>query len=233
MAASPSASIPLSGTGAKLIDRTSAATRTTERMPPRLSTGSVRLVHVARHVHHGRHERDHGERQRDQEDRAPPELLEQRAGDDRPEGGDRAPDARPQRDRLRPARPGPQGRDQRERGRVGHARREPAEQARAEEHLLGRRPRREEGGRNRNRRADDQEELASVAIADRAEIEHRGGEAERVADCDQVERGLAGVELGGDRRQGDVRHRQVQVRDRGDEDERDEDETRAVRGFRA
>ena len=31
----------MSGTGAKLIDRTSAATRTTDRIPPRLSTGSL------------------------------------------------------------------------------------------------------------------------------------------------------------------------------------------------
>ena len=41
MAASPSASVPLFGTGAKLIARIKAATSTTERMPPRLSTGSV------------------------------------------------------------------------------------------------------------------------------------------------------------------------------------------------
>src|SRR4051794_41178704 len=41
IAASPSASVPLFGTGAKLIERISAATSTTERMPPGLSTGSV------------------------------------------------------------------------------------------------------------------------------------------------------------------------------------------------
>jgi hypothetical protein len=40
-AARPSVSVPLFGTGAKLIARISAATRTTERIPPRLSTGSV------------------------------------------------------------------------------------------------------------------------------------------------------------------------------------------------
>ena len=40
--------LPASGTGAKLIARINAATSTTERMPPRLSTGSVALVHVAR-----------------------------------------------------------------------------------------------------------------------------------------------------------------------------------------
>src|SRR3954447_21976859 len=35
------ASVPLFGTGAKLIARISVATRTTDRMPPGLSTGSV------------------------------------------------------------------------------------------------------------------------------------------------------------------------------------------------
>src|SRR4051812_43080701 len=38
--ASPTASVPLFGTGAKLIARMRAATRTTDRMPPGLSTGS-------------------------------------------------------------------------------------------------------------------------------------------------------------------------------------------------
>src|SRR3954452_8352483 len=41
IAASPSASVPLFGTGAKLIARISAATSTTDRMPPGLSTGSL------------------------------------------------------------------------------------------------------------------------------------------------------------------------------------------------
>ena len=47
-----------------------------------------RLVDVTRHEEI-RHQQGHdGERQRDQEDRAPPESLEQRAGDERPERGD-------------------------------------------------------------------------------------------------------------------------------------------------
>ena len=71
---------------------------------------------------------------------------------------------------------------------------------------------------------EDQHQLAPVAIADRAEVEHRGGEAQGVADRDQIERRLARVELLGDRRQGDVRNREVQVRNRRDEDQRGEDE---------
>ena len=102
----PSASVPLFGTGAKLIARISAPTRTTDRMPPRLSTGVGRLVDVGRHERNAMHERDDGERQRDEEHRAPPELLEQGAGDERAERGDAAADRRPQRDRLASA-PGP------------------------------------------------------------------------------------------------------------------------------
>src|SRR5215211_2205688 len=41
MAVRPATSVPLLGTGAKLIARMSDATSRTERMPPRLSTGSV------------------------------------------------------------------------------------------------------------------------------------------------------------------------------------------------
>ena len=52
------------------------------------------------------HQRDRGERQRDEEHRAPPEVLEQRAGDQRAERGDGAAECRPQRDRLACA-PGP------------------------------------------------------------------------------------------------------------------------------
>ena len=73
-----------------------------------------------------------------------------------------------------------------------------------------------------------QHHLAPVAVAERAEPEHRAREAERVADRDQVERRLARVEVLADRRQRDVRDRQVQVRDRRDEDQRDQDEAGAL-----
>ena len=46
------------------------------------------------HEHQRQHERDDGQRQRDEEDRAPPEVLEQRAGDQRAERRDRAADRR-------------------------------------------------------------------------------------------------------------------------------------------
>ena len=117
------------------------------------------------------------------------------AGAERAERRDRAAGRRPQRDRLRARRAGPERGDQRERRRVGHAGREAAEDARAEQHLDRRRPGGEAVGRDRQDHPEDEQQLAPVAVADRAEVEHRGGEAERVADRDEVERGLRGVEV--------------------------------------
>ena len=222
----------MSGTGAKLIDRTSAATRTTDRIPPRLSTGSLASLTWLGTYSHGRHDRDRGERQGDQEDRAPPEVLQQRAGEHGAERGDGAADARPQGDRLRAPGARPERRDQGERRRERHAGGKPAQEARQEEDLVRRRPGCEQARRNRQRHAEDQHQLAPVAIADRAEVEHRCGEAQGVADRDQIERRLARVELLGDRRQGDVRNREVQVRNRRHEDQRAEDERGTLGGAR-
>jgi hypothetical protein len=58
------------------------------------------LVHVRRHELPGEQQRDDGEGQREQEDRAPPEVLEQEAGQQRPQRGDGRTDAGPQRDGL-------------------------------------------------------------------------------------------------------------------------------------
>ena len=48
-------------------------------MPPRLSTGSVVSLTWARHEADRQHERDRRQRQRDEEHRTPPEVLEQRS----------------------------------------------------------------------------------------------------------------------------------------------------------
>ena len=97
-------------------------------------------------------------------------------------------------------RPRPERGDQRERRRVGHAGREPAADARDEEHRVATAPTRRAATRDRESRARGQHQLAAVAVAERAEPEHRAGEAERVADRDQVEGRLAGVEVLADRR---------------------------------
>ena len=117
----PDASAPLFGTGAKLIARISAPTSTTERTPPRLSTGSVVSFTWPARARSPARARPTASGSVTQEDRAPPEVLEQRPGEQRAERGDRAADRRPQRDRLRARRARPQRGDQRERRRVRHA----------------------------------------------------------------------------------------------------------------
>ena len=97
-----------------------------------------------------------------------------------------------------------------------------------DEHLVGRRPRREDAGGDRQPDAEDEHQLAPVPVAERAEVEHRRRQAERVADRDHVERRLRRVERLADVGQGDVGDREVQVRDRGDEDQRDEDDRRVL-----
>ena len=193
-------------------------------MPPRLSTGSLVSLTWRDEAQAPCSSATAGERQRDHENRLPVELLEQRARDQRAERRDRAAEPRPQRDRSRARRSRPQRRDQREGRRICHARREPAEHAGREEHLDRGRESGEQARRDRQRRADDQHHLAPVAVAHRAEVEHGGGETERVADGDEVELRLPGVEGLADGRQRDVGHRQIEVGDRRDQDERGEDE---------
>ena len=104
-----------------------APTSTADRMPPRLSTFSVVSLTWAGHEPDRHDERDGGQRQRDEEDRAPLEALEQETGHERAQRRDRATERRPQRDRPRPAGPGPQRGDEGQRRRVGHAGRDAAE----------------------------------------------------------------------------------------------------------
>ncbi len=200
-------------------------------MPPRLSTGSVdsftcagtrnqaiRIAITAR----GRVTRN----------TEPHEKCSSRKPDDqRAERSDRSAERGPQRDRLRPPRPGPERRDQRQRRRIRHARGEPAAQARDEQHDVGRRERGEQGHRDRERRAQDEHQLAAVAVAQSPEPEHRAGEAEGVADGDQVERRLRGIEVLADVRQRDVRDRKVQVGDAGDHDQRREHAPSPIRSY--
>jgi hypothetical protein len=184
------------------------------------------LVDVGGHVAERHVQRNHREWQCDQEDGAPVEFGEQRARQKRAERGDGATEGGPQRDRLCARRSRPQRRDEGERRREGHAGREPADEAREEQHLDRRREGGDQGRRDRQRRAEDEHQLAPVAVTQRAEVEHGRGETERVTDGNQVELRLPGVERLADVRQRDVGHGQVQVRDRRDEDERDEDHAR-------
>ena len=86
----------------------------------------------------------------------------------------------------------------------------------------------DQSGRYRQRHAEQQHELAAVAVAERAQPQHRAGQAQRVADRDQVELGLRGVKVGADGRQRDVRHRQRQVGDGRHNDQCGEDNSRLL-----
>nr|WP_262366485.1 hypothetical protein [Streptomyces sp. WAC05950] len=131
-----------------------------------------RLVGMRGDEQQGHDQRDRGEGQGDQEHRPPVEAFEQRARDHGPEHGDAASQGGPQRDRLRPPRPRPQGGDQRQGGRVGHAGREPAEDPCHREDGVVRRERGEQAGGDGQRDAEEQQQLAPVPVADRTQIEH-------------------------------------------------------------
>ena len=118
---------------------------------------------------------------------------------------------------------------ERERGRIGHPGGQPSRDACDEEHLVGGREPGEERGRDRQPHPEHDHQLAAVAVAQRAEPEHRRREPERVPHGDEVERRLRGVERLADVRQRDVRDRQVEVGDPRDDDQGEEDESAPAR----
>ncbi len=191
--------------------------------------GVARLVDVGGDVPDRQHECDDGERQGDEEHRSPVVVLEQRPRGERSERGDGAADAGPQGDRSGACRSGPQGGDQGQRGGEGHARREAAQDAGGAEHAYRWSDGRQDCGRYRQEDTADRHQLPPVAVPHRTEVQHRGGESERVADGDEVQRCLRGVELQADRGEGDVGHREVQVRHGRHQDERHEHQAAVLR----
>ena len=185
-----------------------------------------RLVDVAGDEEDRHQQGDADEREGHEKDRAPPEVLQEGPGDQRPERSDAAADRRPERDGAGSPRPCPEGRDQGERGRVGHAGREPADEPCDEEDLVGGRIRRQQARGDREEHSEHEQKLAPVAVADRPQPEDGRRKPQRIADRDQVERRLGRVERRADRRQGDVGDREVEVGDRRNEDQRDENEPR-------
>jgi hypothetical protein len=191
-----------------------------------------RLVDVGRHELEGHREGDDGERQGDEEHRAPPPALASNsAREQRAESGDGAADRRPERDRLGATGARPQRRDERQRGRVGHARPRgpPRMRAATSISMLGAQAAMRQAGTD-SATPSEQHQLAAVAVAERTQPEHRRGQPERVADRHHVELGLRRVEGLADVGQGHVGHRERQVGDRGDEDQRAEDGVGALVG---
>ena len=221
--------VPLPGSGARLIARIKVPTRAIVRMPPRWSTGSVVSLTWAgtRRQAKKRAIAASGALMMNTDHQSKPSSSAPATSG--PSAEMPPPSADHRAIDLVRVGPRPEGRDQRQGGRVGHAGGDPAEDPGEEEDCAVGASGGEDRGRDRQRHPQHQQGLAAVAIADRAEVEDRRRQPERVADRDQVDHRLAGVEVLADVRQGDVRHRQVQVGDPGDADQRRQHE-RGARG---
>ena len=196
-------------------------------MPPRLSTGSTVSFTCAGTNSHREHERDHREgsvtRNTDPHQKcwsSPPATS-----------GPSAEIARRAPTTTRSARPaGPVHSAVISASVVGYAMpaaRPPPSRAAKSTVVGGVRGEQAQGHRERD--SEQQHHLAPVAVAEGTEVQHRRGEPERVADRDQIERGLRGVERLADIGKRDVGDREVQVRDRGYEDQRQQHELRPRR----
>ena len=142
----------------------------------------------------------------DQEDRAPVEVLEQEARGHRAEHTREPRGAGPEPDRLAPLGPGEHVRDDRQRGRHDERAADAHERARCDQLLGGVRERR----RDRPDAEDHQPELERTAspepVAEAPAREEQPGEHERVAVDDPLQLAAVGVEVLRDRGDRDVEH---------------------------
>ena len=176
---------------------------------------------MRRDVDEDEDEGQHGRRNGDEEDRAPPERLQKGTGDDRADNRATAAQARPQRDSAHACLTrSPQCRDQRERGRVGETRGHAREDPPSDEDVDRRSPSRDSARRQRERHAEEEHELAAIAVTERPEVEHRHRQAQGAADRDEVDLSLASIEGLADIGEGDIRHAQIEIGDDRREDQR-------------
>ena len=182
-----------------------------QRHEPGQVEASVLLVRATRAAR-GCRPRDAGDPDRDvdEEDPAPADVRRQRAADERPDRH-RHPDGRA---------PDPEGRaalaavellrDDRERDGEHPGAADPLRAAREDqpERRLRRAAERRGGGEERDR--DEEDPLAAEQVAERARVEHRRRERERVRVHDPLQIGEGGVQLLVDVRQRDVDYRDVE-----------------------
>ena len=170
MTASASTSVALVRDGREVDAPGSAPpTSTIERMPPRLSTGSVVSLTCAGTKKKASTSATTASGSVIRKTEPHQKCSRSRPGEQRPERGDRAAEARPERDRLRAAGARPQRGDQRQRRRVGHAGREAAEEAGDEQDAVRRRIGGEQATRGSPAHVPRmQHQLAPVAVAERA-----------------------------------------------------------------
>ena len=183
-----------------------------------------------RHQDDDRDDADCGERNVDEEDRAPPEVIQEQAADDRPDGDGHADGRRPDSDGARPLRRLEDVRDDRQglrhdRGAAEtHRRPGPDELVRALRVGAQQRENAEQG------HADDQHPPPPDPVAHHAEGEQQAGEDQRVGIDRPLELALARAEAGpglGNGLQRDVEDRVVQ-HDRGEADDQDAEDEPAM-----
>ena len=167
----------------------------------------LRLGHEAE----GREEREHADRNVDEEDPRPGERLRQPAAEHEAEGraadGDRGPDA----ERLRALLPlGERRRDDRERGGGDESGPEALQRAEADQLARARREPVQERRRREDDEADEEEPLAAEKVAGATAEQEEAAEHERVRIDDPLEVGLAQAEVLLDGREGDVHDRRVE-----------------------
>ena len=156
------------------------------------------------------HEQQRHDGQGHQEDRAPPEVLEEHAPEHRADRASRreAHDPHSDRDRALP-RVEEHVEDQRERRRCQRRARDALQRAARDQHLGARRERGEHRDGGERRSADHQQPATTDAVAERPHRDEEAGDHEPVDVDDPEQLRTARLEVRAERRHREVQHRQV------------------------
>jgi hypothetical protein len=170
----------------------------------------------------GEHEERHEHRHRHEEHRAPPEVLEQDAADDRPERGAGREHRRPDGDGEPPlVAVGEDAPQQRQRRGHEHRAEDAHRGARRDQQLGVGRERRERRDGGEPGRADEQHPSPSETVAERAHRDEQSRQHERIGVDDPQLLRARGLEVECDRRQREAQHRVV---DRDEQHRQHEDD---------
>ena len=196
----------------------------------------LRLLHVRRHHPQDEDQCDDRWDDSDEEDRSPPEVLEERSGDDRADHRAATAHTGPQCDRLDAcgAR-APQGRDQCQGRGVGHTGGDASEDAPEDEDVRIGCPGGNETRGDGEQHAEAEHQFAAVAISEGSEVEDAHRQSQGAADGNEVELRLTGAEGTADIREGDVGDSEIDVGHERPEDEGTQDEPSprwGTRGYR-
>jgi hypothetical protein len=137
-------------------------------------------------------------------------VVDERAADERPDGGGDAPEARPGADRLRPVGRDEGALDHRQAARGQQRPAHALQHAGDDQRLRVGRDAAQQGGEGEPRRADHEDPPPAEAVAQRAAEQDQAGQGEQVAVGDPLELGERRVEVLADGLQGDVDDRAVE-----------------------